>query len=138
MAEAENDKARFPPRDRPCVAAVGSQRLRGSRHLVDYQRIPPLPIDSPAILYVRFQTVWLASSGLTTWTGGCQLSLMGAALLAFRCTAGGSPTSSFIDLAPTYNFKANLPSPVPEPGTWLLVATGLGAVIRRAGKNLRA
>jgi len=34
-----------------------------------------------------------------------------------------------------YNFETNTPSPVPEPGTWLLVATGLGAVIRRMGKN---
>ena len=38
---------------------------------------------------------------------------------------------------PTYNFETNTPSPVPEPGTWLLVATGLGAVLRRMGKNRR-
>jgi hypothetical protein len=31
----------------------------------------------------------------------------------------------------SYNFESTTPSPVPEPGTWLLVATGLGAVMRR-------
>jgi len=40
------------------------------------------------------------------------------------------PPESFLEFA-LFNFETNTPSPVPEPGTWLLVATGLGAVLRR-------
>ena len=61
------------------------------------------------------------------------LSLIGSGLASVTLETF-SPPQSFVSIA-RYEFDATPPAPIPEPGTLLLVATGIGVALRQMRKN---